>query len=188
MFVARKKKQESIVEYVLYMWQVEDLIRANQLDINLIKQHIISQYDQPEEVLTEITEWWDNLAEMMRMEKKESSGHLQININTVNDINQLHLRLLKMPNEIAYQHLYQTAVPYINEFELKSDTPFPNDVEACLTAIYSSFLWKLRGNEISGETQQALKAFGKLLAMLSLKYKQDEEGKLENDLNDISLN
>ena len=34
MIVAKQKRKEKIAEYLLYMWQVEDLIRANQFDID----------------------------------------------------------------------------------------------------------------------------------------------------------
>ena len=36
MIVAKQKRKENIAEYLLYMWQVEDLIRANQFDLSLI--------------------------------------------------------------------------------------------------------------------------------------------------------
>ena len=33
MIIAKQKRKENISEYLLYMWQVEDLIRANHLDM-----------------------------------------------------------------------------------------------------------------------------------------------------------
>ena len=179
MIVARTKKKENIIEYILYMWQVEDLIRSNQLDIAQIDKNIISQYKEDADKILEIRDWWDNLTEMMKMEKKENTGHLQVNINTVNDVHQMHLKLLKQPSEIAYINAYHSAVPMIKEFELKSAAPYDNDIELCLTAIYSSFLLKLQGKEITEGTHKALKAFTKFLAILAVKYKQDHEGKLE---------
>ena len=47
MIVAQQKRKENMVEYLLYMWQVEDLIRANGLDIDKIRETLIKQYDQP---------------------------------------------------------------------------------------------------------------------------------------------
>ena len=44
MLIARQKKQENIAEYLLYMWQVEDIIRACGGDIDLIRQRIIDGY------------------------------------------------------------------------------------------------------------------------------------------------
>lgn len=38
MFTAQKLRKENIAEYLLYMWQIEDLIRANGLEIENIKK------------------------------------------------------------------------------------------------------------------------------------------------------
>lgn len=181
MIIAREKKKSNIVEYILYMWQVEDLIRANQLKMELIDKHIISKYDQQADTVLEIRDWWENLLEMMKLERKQESGHLQVNINTVNDVHQLHLLLLKKDDEMAYHHHYQMAVPYIQEFERKSAAPYENDIELCLTAIYSTFLIKLQGKEVSQGTQDALSHFGKFLSILATKYKLDQEGKLDKE-------
>ncbi|MFT3740782.1 MAG: DUF4924 family protein [Breznakibacter sp.] len=181
MIVAREKKKDNIVEYILYMWQVEDLIRANQLRMDLIDKHIIAKYDQPADTILETREWWENLVEMMKLERKQEAGHLQVNINIVNDIHQLHMALLKKKDEMSYQYHYQMAVPYIQEFEHKSAAPYDNDIELCLTAIYSSFLLKLQGKEVGQGTQEALACFGKFLSLLSARYKLDQEGKLEKE-------
>jgi len=179
MIVAQQKKKENIIEYILYMWQIEDLIRANNLDLSLIDKNIISSYKQDADILLEIREWWSNLTEMMRLENKVSKGHLQVNINTLNDVNQLHIKLLKAPNEVAYQHLYNSMAATIQEFDNKSGNNLDNDVEICLTAIYSSFIIKLKGQEVSEQTNIAIKNFSKLLNALSKKYKTDQEGKLD---------
>ena len=49
MIIASQKKKENIAEYLLYMWQIEDIIRAYGLDIGKIQKHIINSYDLPEE-------------------------------------------------------------------------------------------------------------------------------------------
>ena len=116
------------------MWQVEELIRANKLDMNLIDQNIISGYNQSADMILEIRDWWANLVEMMKLEQKEVKGHLQININTVFDVNQLHQRLLNAPNEVAYKHNFQKIVPFLKEFDEKSGKALRNDVDICLTS------------------------------------------------------
>ncbi len=178
MIVARQKKKENIIEYILYMWQIEDLIRANNMDLSLIDKNIISSYQQDEDTILEIRDWWNNLMEMMRLENKAEKGHLQININVLNDVNRLHIKLLKTPNEVAYQHLYNSVAATIQEFDNKSGNNLDNDVEICLTAIYSSFLMKLKGQDVSEQTSLAIKSFSKLLNALAKKYKDDQEGKL----------
>ena len=50
MLVASQKRKENIAEYLLYMWQVEDIVRAFNLDIERIRQNIIDRVpDIPEE-------------------------------------------------------------------------------------------------------------------------------------------
>ena len=39
MIIARQKRKENIAEYLLYMWQVEDLIRANKFDMDSDQPH-----------------------------------------------------------------------------------------------------------------------------------------------------
>ena len=48
MIIASQKKKANIAEYLLYMWQIEDIIRAYGLDIDQIQKHIIDSYDLPE--------------------------------------------------------------------------------------------------------------------------------------------
>ena len=43
MYIASQKRQQNIAEYLLYMWQVEDIIRAYHFDIDLIKENIIDR-------------------------------------------------------------------------------------------------------------------------------------------------
>jgi hypothetical protein len=38
MITASQKRKENIAEYLLYMWQIEDIIRANGLDLAKIEQ------------------------------------------------------------------------------------------------------------------------------------------------------
>ena len=79
MIVAKQKRKENIAEYLLYMWQVEDLIRANQFDLDSIRRTVIAQYDQPEEVKEEIAKWYEELIDMMRSEGVMEKGHIQLN-------------------------------------------------------------------------------------------------------------
>ena len=42
----------------------------------------------------EMHEWYENLIEMMRLEKVEKSGHIQVVKNDVNELTELHFFLL----------------------------------------------------------------------------------------------
>ena len=45
MIIASQKHKENIAEYLLSMWQIEDIIRANGLDIDKIKANVIDRFD-----------------------------------------------------------------------------------------------------------------------------------------------
>ena len=69
MITASQKKRENIAEYLLYMWQIEDLIRANGLDIDKIQENIIDRYTSlSDQQKKEMREWYESLIDMMRRE------------------------------------------------------------------------------------------------------------------------
>ncbi|MGQ1888924.1 DUF4924 family protein [Thermophagus sp. OGC60D27] len=178
MIVSKHKKQNDIAGYILYMWQIEDLIRANDLDMAKIEKTIISQYEQPENVKKEIFDWYENLVFMIKNEKIEQKGHLQVLINIINDMNNLHLKLMHSSKEMAYQHQFMKAVPHIKELEKKMKPTPRHDIELMLAALYNAFMLKLQGTEITDATKEALTIFGKSLSLLSAKYRQEQKGEL----------
>ena len=66
MIIASKKRRENIAEYILYMWQIEDLIRANGLDINKIKTNVIDSFQLDEAQKKEMEQWYESLIEIGR--------------------------------------------------------------------------------------------------------------------------
>ncbi len=43
MIIAQQKRKENIAEYLLYLWQVEDLLRACKLDIDTVDRMITAR-------------------------------------------------------------------------------------------------------------------------------------------------
>ena len=94
MYTASEKKRENIAEYLLYMWQIEDLIRAYDLDLDRIEHEIIDKYTGLDsEGRKALYEWYESLIDMMRREGVEKKGHLQINQNVIIALDDLHRRL-----------------------------------------------------------------------------------------------
>lgn len=179
MIIAREKKKSNIAEYVLYMWQVEDIIRAHELDIEKIETNIILQFGQPEDVRADIRDWYEGLIEMMRIEGKKEKGHLQINLNTVMDLVELHGLLLGNPKQVQYQQCFTDIYPILEEFKGKSKAAGLPDIEVLFNALYSFWLLKLQKREISKETQEAIQSFSELIRLLSQAYHQRADGTLE---------
>jgi hypothetical protein len=179
MIVARQKRKENIIEYLLYMWQVEDLIRANLFDINSIKRTVVEQYDQPEDVKQEIVRWYEELIEMMKGEGVTEKGHIQLNKNILIALTDLHLCLLKSPKEMVYAAAYYKTLPHIVQLRGKAGEEEIPELETCFTAIYGFLLLRIQGKEVSAETMDAIKQISAFLSLLAEKYRAEMNGDLE---------
>ena len=181
MLIAQKKRKENISEYLLYMWQVEDLIRANHFDSDEIRRNLVDRYNQPAAVKEEIARWYEELADMMRQEGVMERGHIQLNKNVIIALTDLHLRLLKSPNEMIYGSMYYKTLPYIVQLRAKSGGEDIPEIETCFTAVYGYLVLRMQGKEVSAETLEAIKQISAFLALLAEKYKDDMEGKLDEE-------
>lgn len=178
MIIAQEKKKTNLAEYILYMWQVEDLIRAYKFDIETIDKNIISQFQEKEDKKTEIKAWYDNLIEMMKVEKIQEKGHLQIIKNNINELNDFHLYLLNEAKYIEYIKLRELANLNILEFRSKANLSIDiSEIEVCFTALYGILMLKLQKKEITKDTLGAINTFTKMLALLTDKYQKFEESK-----------
>jgi hypothetical protein len=178
MLVAKQKRKENIAEYILYLYQVEDLIRAFQLDIDLIQEKLISNYQVDEKTSDEITDWYNNLVVMMEKEGINEKGHLQFITNLIGDINEFHLKLMKEESEKVYIQTYKSIAGVLTELKQKN-TAAENDIQLALDTIYGFLMLKLKKAEISEGTTLAIKQLSQWLANLSKLYKEFEEGKLD---------
>ena len=179
MYISRKLREESISEYLLYMWQVEDLLRANELSLDKVKTNIVEPYALPDEESGELLQWYADLIDMMHQEGVKETGHLQINKNIIISLADLHGRLLRSPKVPFYSAAYYKALPFVVEFRTKSEGRGKNELENCFDALYMVWMMKLQRREINEETLKATAEIGKFISMLSLYFKEDEEGKLD---------
>lgn len=168
-------KKENIAEYLLFMWQIEDLLRAYNLDIDNIQQSIINSVYQTEEDRKNARDWYEGLIIMMKSEGVQEKGHLQINKNIIIDLTDVHLRFLKNPKESEYIGIYYNTLPYIVELRSKSTENEIAELETCFTALYGYLLLKIQKKDISKETQAAVSQITSLLRLLSKKYKEIDQ-------------
>jgi hypothetical protein len=152
------------------MWQVEDLIRAYQFDIELIDKNLISQYSQSERIKNEIRDWYANLILMMHQEGIMEKGHLSYLKNLIDEISDLHIRLIKHAGETDYHQVYSNAAGYLDDFRKKTGNDGAGDIETCFNALYGLLLLRLKKQPVSRETELAMASFSKLLALLSYRF------------------
>ena len=179
MFIAQQLKKENIGEYLLYMWQIEDMIRAFDLDIVKIEEHIIKPYHLPDGQRKVLYEWYDSLIDMMRSENVQTKGHLQLNKNIVIELAELHNELLRTGKDAAYSAKFYHILPSILQLRKQQSNTDISDIEICFSFMYGIMLLKLQKKEISPETAQVQTEVGKYLVLLAKNYQLYKSGELE---------
>lgn len=176
MYIASQLRKTNIAEYILYMWQIEDIIRGLNLDIDLIdSKHLASITSLSPEQHREYRQWYESLIDMMRREDVTTKGHLQMNRNVVADLVELHRALLDDPRFSSYHSLYYRTLPSIVELRAKAGSQAEEEINTCLTALYGLMLLRLQGKEVSPETTAALADISRLVGTLAAYYKKNEE-------------
>jgi len=179
MLIAKQKRTENIAEYLIYMWQVEDIIRAHNFDMEQINRNIISKFNVPDKQRNEMQFWYENLIEMMHLEQVEKSGHIQPLKNIITDLTTLHIKLLNSTLHLDYRTKYSEAVGYIAESHSKMQGTAQTEIEVCLNMLYGILLLKLNKKSVSDQTMFAISKISAMLALLAHKYKQYEKDELE---------
>ena len=178
MLIAQQKLKENIAEYILYMWQVEDMIRACNLDIDVIQERIVNSMVDDEVIRKEIRVWYADLISKMKLEGKEKNGHLRDLDDLFIEINYLHGTLIGLLGDEKYKGIFQAAMPLIEDFKKRANTDNITEIEVCFNGLYAKLMLRLQNKPITPETEEAFNAFAQVLGYLSIKYRLMKEGKL----------
>lgn len=166
MFVAQKLRKQSVSAYLLYMFQVEDVIRAYGLDMDRIRQEYLTRFDYTPEQMKEVTEWYQGLVNMMHEEGCTESGHVQVVRNTIILLNDQHKETLADPKKPFYSAAYYKVLPYIVELRSHGANRDKTEIETCLDALYGVTVLKMQGKDVSKETLAALQPITQMLEAL----------------------
>ncbi len=174
--IAEQKKKENIIEYILYMWQIEDIIRSCQFNIYDLEKKVINigPYSKSEKV--ELKNWYMDLMYSMESENIQEKGHLSELLEIQAELEHIHIKLIKVFQLESYQKVYDKVLPLIRELKKKSNDLLVQDVETCLQFMYGSLLLKLQQKSLSVETLEALKNISFLMYTLADKYNDQKEG------------
>lgn len=175
MYISQELRKTNIAEYVLYMWQIEDIIRAFQCDLSAIRRDYISRFELDDEQRDEMVDWYGNLVRMIREEGVAQGGHIQINKLVVQQMTELHAQLLQSPKFPFYSAEYYKVLPFIVELRSKGSKEL-GEIETCLNALYGVMMLRLQKKEVSASTENAVKEITTFLGMLSdyfFKERQD---------------
>lgn len=175
--IAQQLKEKNIAEYLIYMWQEEDLIRANHCELEEMEANVIVRY--PEEQRPAMKEWYGNLITMMSEENVREKGHLQINNNVIINLTELHNALASSPKFPFYSAAYFKALPFIVELRSKNGKKEEPELETCFEALYGVLLLRLQRKPISEGTAKAIEVISNYLSMLANYYEKERNGDLK---------
>ncbi len=146
-------KKDNIAEYVLHLWQLEDVVRAFSKDEALAANQYLS-----------------DLMTMMHSEGVMESGHTQIAAVALQEMEELHTQLLDQ--DAMYRAAYLQLLPQLNILKSRSDNPSQSDIEMMLVFLYNIMLLRMKNKELSEETTIMQQQVSRLLQHLSKCYKQ----------------
>jgi hypothetical protein len=178
MDIAQAKRQENIAEYVLYLWQLEDLLRALQFSPEAIYSQLIVPRGGSEEWNLAALEWYVNIAELLEKEDKSEGGHLDHTLHIVSDLNDLHLLLLQQPVGKKYRELFGRLAPALPRLRQTLGNADISDIELAFRALYAAMLYRIKGEK--GElSDEVISLVSPVVATLADIFHRAERGEID---------
>lgn len=201
MIVANQLIKRNRAEYLLYMWQVEDILRLFSCNVDVIEREYLTRFQVPDETLTEMRKWYANLCEMMRAEGKTERGHLQINENVIIGLADLNAQLLASEKFPYFKQMYYKVLPYVVQLRAKHaqehlaategasaagnvqsvENEDADELRLLFEVLYGVMLLRLQQKPITDETALAAKDITAFLGQLSDYWKAEKAGELKFD-------
>lgn len=176
------KISENVAEYILLIYQLEDLVRAYDLDPDKLKEGYIIPQVQNDQELKIASDWYGELIAKMKRSGLRKSGHIPELDEIMVELSYLHNTMLNLTGDHKYKEIFAKASPFLEEFKEKSDLKNKNYIELAFHAMYMKLLLRLQKKNISDETEEAFEAMRLMLAHLSKAYQKMKSG----DLNFLS--
>lgn len=148
-----KSKKSNIAEYILYLWQIEDYLRA---------------FPQQADANPELKE----ISEMMHAEGIMDGGHLQLAENALSELEDLSRELAE--DDATYRAAVMRLTPQLNLLKAKTDDPTMSDMRACFVLLYQIMLLRLKKQEISQETEATVQQVSSLVRFLCRAYAEED--------------
>jgi len=201
MLIAQAKRKENIAEYILYLWQLEDLLRALCFDPDAIWRTLVETHDTDPATRQEMLLWYMELVNLLREEGKAESGHLRHTMHLVEDLQGLHNRLMALPGGAGgagsaratgaavagYRAAFARLSPELPTLRTILGRNDAGEIELCFRALYSVVLYRVK-SQAKGEAQPraaiagVLELVSPVVATLVAIYHKIERGEMDLEL------
>ncbi len=180
MDIAQAKRRENIAEYILYLWQLEDLLRALQFSPEAIFSTFIApRKDIGEELKHHYLLWYMDIANLLHQEGKDEKGHLEHTLHLINDLHDLHLQLMKLPIGEHYRATYAKLEPELPRLRAVLGNPGMSDTELCFRALYAAMLYRIKGEGEKSAVVDTLQFISPVIAELAAMHGKVERGEVD---------
>ncbi len=176
MLVSQKKQEENIAEYVLYLFQIEDIVRSLNFDIEQIMESVVKPNLPDTSFEAQYRSWYEDIIREMKRSSLEKKGHLDRVMEVMKELLFLHNTLFAIQGESKYKQLCTNSSSFIGEFREKASMKNQHDVEILIHAMHMKLQFRLRKKEITQETEEALDAMRIQLAFLVREYHKMKSG------------
>ena len=177
MDIAQAKRKENIAEYILYLWQIEDLLRALQFSPEAIYSQFVAPRNLDEQSQNVLLMWYMDIAALLQEEEKQSSGHLNHTLHLIADMHNLHLQLMQLPMGAQYRTVVARLEPYLPTLRTIFGKNI-SDTELCFRALYAAMLYRIKGGGEKVITD-TIEYISPVIATLTAMYHKVERGEID---------
>ena len=180
MDIAQAKRKENIAEYILYLWQIEDLLRALQFSPEAIYSQLVAPRQIEEEQKHVYLLWYMDIVNLLRKEGKEESGHLEHTLHLIGDMHNLHLQLMQNPVGEHYRTTFARLAPQLPMLRTLVKKEDVCDTEICFRALYAAMLYRIKGDKKRAEAiNDTIELVSPVVAELAAMYGKVERGEID---------
>ena len=180
MDIAQSKRKENIAEYILYLWQIEDLLRALQFSPEAIYSQLVAPRQIEEEQKHVYLLWYMDIVNLLRKEGKEESGHLENTLHLIGDMHNLHLQLMQNPVGEHYRTTFARLAPQLPMLRTLVKKEDVCDTEICFRALYAAMLYRIKGDKKRAEAiNDTIELVSPVVAELAAMYGKVERGEID---------
>ena len=168
----QRKKRENITAYVISMWHLEDVLRANGLDIAAVHELLVDPLDVDDATKDGVRAWYVDLIRRMQQEGIVRAGHLAEVLEVMEELQFMHDSMMNVLQEPAYAKSFMAVEPDVRLLQERAGEDAVGVIETCLTAVYGVMLLKAQEKQVGAETEEAVGRIRAFLEDLSKFYLQ----------------
>ena len=146
MLVAQQKKRENIAEYILYMYQIEDIIRAFEFDLDAILENFVKPQLPDASFMSQHREWYTDLMRQMKAQNIvavfEAATPFIDELKSKSDLKD------KNHIEIAFHGMYMKLLLKLQKKEISPETEEAFDAMRVMLAYLSRGYHKMKSGDL----------------------------------------